>query len=551
MNLLEIINGNATIASIVYLCLAAFTGILIGKIKIFKVSIGIAGVLFTSILIGHFGVSLDKNILHFVKEFGLILFVFSIGLEVGPGFIATLKSQGIKLNALATLIIFLGFAIAVGIHFVTGIDPATLVGILCGAVTNTPGLGAAQQTLTDLGASADKIAISGTGYAIAYPFGIMGIIFTMIITRIFFKININKEVDNYDKKISEQQQRLESVFITISNKNLINKKVEFLRKFTDNKIVISRIKRNGEFIIPREDSILIENDIVYGVTNKPNIDVLQLLVGDVKICTRKQLSGRLQMKDFLVTNHKIAGKTISQFGIYRRYSANITRIFRSGVEIMPSLNTSIEFGDRVRVIGEVDTMPEIKKEIGNSIKELVHPNVIPLFAGIFVGVILGCIPIFIPGLSTPVKLGLAGGPLIVALFLGHKVRIGNMNFYLSTGANYILRELGITLFLACVGLGAGANFWHALTHGGLTFMMWGAVITFIPIMITSIIARIMGYNYLTICGIVAGAMTDPPALGFANSLAESQAQATGYATVYPLTMFLRIMTAQLFVIVCS
>lgn len=551
MNLIEVINGNATIASIVYLCLAAFTGILIGKIKIFKVSIGIAGVLFTSILIGHFGVSLDKNILHFVKEFGLILFVFSIGLEVGPGFIATLKSQGIKLNALATLIIFLGFVIAVGIHFVTGIDPATLVGILCGAVTNTPGLGAAQQTLTDMNFTADQIAISGTGYAIAYPFGIMGIIFTMIIVRIIFKININKEVDNYDKKISEQQQRLESVFITISNKNLINKKVEFLRKFTDNKIVISRIKRNGEFIIPREDSILIENDIVYGVTNKPNIDVLQLLVGDVKICTRKQLSGRLQMKDFLVTNHKVAGKTISQLGIYRRYSANITRIFRSGVEVMPSLNTTIEFGDRVRVIGEVDVMPEIQKEIGNSIKELVHPNVIPLFAGIFIGVILGCIPIFIPGLSTPVKLGLAGGPLIVALFLGHKVRIGNMNFYLSTGANYILRELGITLFLACVGLGAGANFWNALTHGGLTFMMWGAVITFIPIMVTSIIARIMGYNYLTICGIVAGAMTDPPALGFANSLAESQAQATGYATVYPLTMFLRIMTAQLFVIVCS
>lgn len=551
MNLIEVINGNATIASIVYLCLAAFTGILIGKIKIFKVSIGIAGVLFTSILIGHFGVSLDKNILHFVKEFGLILFVFSIGLEVGPGFIATLKSQGIKLNALATLIIFLGFVIAVGIHFVTGIDPATLVGILCGAVTNTPGLGAAQQTLTDMNFTADQIAISGTGYAIAYPFGIMGIIFTMIIVRIIFKININKEVDNYDKKISEQQQRLESVFITISNKNLINKKVEFLRKFTDNKIVISRIKRNGEFIIPREDSILIENDIVYGVTNKPNIDVLQLLVGDVKICTRKQLSGRLQMKDFLVTNHKVSGKTISQLGIYRRYSANITRIFRSGVEVMPSLNTTIEFGDRVRVIGEVDVMPEIQKEIGNSIKELVHPNVIPLFAGIFIGVILGCIPIFIPGLSTPVKLGLAGGPLIVALFLGHKVRIGNMNFYLSTGANYILRELGITLFLACVGLGAGANFWNALTHGGLTFMMWGAVITFIPIMVTSIIARIMGYNYLTICGIVAGAMTDPPALGFANSLAESQAQATGYATVYPLTMFLRIMTAQLFVIVCS
>lgn len=549
MNLLEQINSNPTVSALVYLCLAAFTGILIGKVKIKGISLGIAGVLFTSLLIGHLGIDLNHNILHFVKEFGLILFVFSIGLEVGPGFISTIKSQGLHLNLLAALIVFLGLGTAIIISIFTDIPTSTLSGILCGAVTNTPGLGAAQQTLTDLNLQSE-VANSGTGYAIAYPFGIMGIILTMILTRLLFGISTKKEAEEYDQQMEAKHQRLESVKINICNNNIINRKVEFLRRFTDNKIVISRIERNGEFVIPREDTLLEENDIVYGVTNKSALEELELIVGHIEICNRKNINGALLVKDFIVSNKNIAGKTIAQLGIYRRYPANITRIFRSGVEIMPSLNTSVEFGDRVRVVGEVDAMQDIKSEIGNSINELAHPNVIPLFLGICLGVIIGCIPIYIPGLPSPVKLGLAGGPLIIALYLGHKVRIKSMNFYLTPGANYILREIGIVLFLACVGIGSGGNFWNSLVNGGYMYLVWGACITFIPIFIVAIISRLLGYNYLTICGFIAGSMTDPPALGFANSIAKSQAQSTAYATVYPLVMILRIMTAQLFIILC-
>lgn len=549
MNFLESLNQNPIVSSIVYLCLAAFTGIILGKLKFKGIGLGIAGVLFTGLLIGHLGIHLNPEILHFVKEFGLILFVFSIGLEVGPGFRASIKSQGLYLNMFATLIVFLGFATAYVISLITDMPKSIISGILCGAVTNTPGLGAAQQALSDMGLQSE-VANSGTGYAIAYPFGIIGIILTMILLRVFFKISVKKETDDYNSKIGENKQRLESVRITITNPNLINKKIEFLRKFIDNKVAISRIERQGEFIVPREDTLLEKHDIVYGVTNKTAISDIELLVGDITIYNRKSISGKLTVKDFIVTNKDIAGKTISQLGIYRRYPANITRIYRAGVEIMPSLETTIEFGDSVRVVGETDIMNYIKNEIGNSKNELAHPNVVPIFIGIFLGVILGSIPIFVPGLPSPVKLGLAGGPLIVALYLGHKQRIGKMNFYLTPGANFIIREIGIVLFLACVGLGSGANFWHSLVNGGYMYMAWGACITFFPIFIVAIISRLIGYNYLTICGFVAGSMTDPPALGFANSMAKSQAQSTAYATVYPLVMILRIMTAQILVFIC-
>jgi len=549
MNFLETINQNPIVSSIVYLCLAAFTGIILGKFKFKGIGLGIAGVLFTGLLIGHLGIDLNHDILHFVKEFGLILFVFSIGLEVGPGFRESIKSQGLYLNLLAAAIVILGFATAFTISFFTDIPKSVISGILCGAVTNTPGLGAAQQALSDLGLQAE-VANSGTGYAIAYPFGIIGIIITMILVRVIFKISITKESEDYNKKLGEQNQSLESVKISITNPNLFGKKAEFLRKFVDNKIAISRIERNGDFIVPREDTLLEKDDIVYGVTNKPSINDLELLVGKIEISNRKSLNGKLTMKQFIVTNKNITGKTISQIGIYRRYAANITRIHRSGVEIMPSLETTIEFGDTVSVVGETEIIKQIQNEIGNSKNELAHPNVVPIFIGIFLGVILGCIPIFVPGLPSPVKLGLAGGPLIVALYLGHKQRIGKMNFYLTQGANFILREIGIVLFLACVGLSSGANFWNSLINGGYMYMLWGACITFIPIFIVAIISRILGYNYLTICGFIAGSMTDPPALGFANSLTQSQAQSTAYATVYPLVMILRIMTAQIFVFIC-
>lgn len=546
MSILESINHSPTVSALVYLCLAAFSGILIGKPKIKGIGLGIAGVLFTGLFVGHIGGHVNHKILHFAKEFGLILFVFSIGMEVGPRFMASIKKQGLLLNILAATIVMLGVGVAFGISVITDFPKSVIAGILCGAVTNTPGLGAAQQALTDIGMG-DQVALSGTGYAIAYPFGIMGIILTMILVRVIFKISVPKEANDFKEKQSNENQSLESIQITINNENLFGKKISFFRKFTDNKIAISRIERNNEYIAPREDTILEKGDIIYGVTSKSCFNDLELSIGSIKVFKRKPVEGKLGMKDIVITKNAISGKNIEQLGIYRRYPANITRIFRGGMEIMPSLNANIEFGDTVRVVGESDCLEDISSELGNSRAELAHPNIIPLFMGIFIGVIAGSIPFFIPGLPAPVKLGLAGGPLLVALYLGHKGRIGKMHFYITPGANLILREVGITLFLACVGLGSGATFWDSLINGGYMYMLWGALITFLPLIIVGVIARIIGYNYLTICGLLAGSMTDPPALGFANELTPSQAQSTAYATVYPLVMVLRIMTAQIFV----
>ena len=546
MSILESINQSTVVSALVYLCLAAFSGILLGKLKIKGIGLGIAGVLFTGLLIGHYGGYVNHEILHFAKEFGLILFVFSIGMEVGPRFLASIKKQGLLLNILASLIVLLGVGVAFGISAITAFPKSVIAGILCGGVTNTPGLGAAQQALRDIGL-ADQVPLSGTGYAIAYPFGIIGIILTMILVRVIFKISVKQEAEDFKNKQEAENQSLESIEITINNENLLGKKISFFRKYTDNKIVISRIQRNNDFIIPREDTQLEKGDKVYGVTSRMYYNELELGIGSVKVFERKPVEGKLGMKDVVITKNSVSGKNIEQLGVYRRYPANITRIFRNGMEIMPSLNTTIEFGDTVRVVGETECLEEIAIELGNSIKELSHPNIVPIFLGIFLGVIVGSIPFFISGLPAPVKLGLAGGPLLVALYLGHKGRIGKMNFYITPGANLMLREIGITLFLACVGLGSGATFWESLINGGYMYMAWAALITFIPIFTVAIISRIIGYNYLTICGLISGSMTDPPALGFANSLIESQAQSTAYATVYPLVMVLRIMTAQILV----
>jgi putative transport protein len=386
-------------------------------------------------------------------------------------------------------------------------------------------------------------------YAVAYPFGVIGLILAMLLIRVIFRIKIDKEAEDYVNQLSSGSvKQLESVTITVTNPNLFGKEIEYLKELADKELAISRIYREGQFIAPMDKEILIEGDVIYGVSASHLIDNLQLKVGPVEIGNKREITGALAMFNVLVTNRKIAGKTIEQIGIYRRYEANITRIFRAGMEILPTLNTTLELGDTVRIVGKRALLPEIRNEIGNSVKELSIPNTIPIFFGIFLGVVLGSIPIAIPGLPAPAKLGLAGGPLIVAILLGYKGRIGKMDFYMTPGANSMMRELGITLFLACVGLSSGTNFASTVSNGGSVWMLYGALITFVPVMTVAIIARLMKFNYLKICGIISGAMTDPPALEYANSIAPAQAQSTSYATVYPLTMFLRILTAQILIL---
>ena len=553
--IVDLFTGNSIATALIYICLASFIGVLLGKVEFGKVRLGVAGVLFTGIILAHFGAKVNGDMLHFAQEFGLILFVYAIGIDVGPRFFSTFRSDGLKLNILAICIILMNFGIALGLHYAMPDKlPATVItGIMCGAVTNTPGLGAARQVVADYTANnpgsyinADEL---GMGYAVAYPIGVIGIIITMLVLRGIFHIRISKEVDAYNDGLSQSGNHLESVTINITNPNLFNKTIEYISDFVDKELVFSRVERNGEFLIPTATFTLEEGDIIHGVSDDANINNLKIKLGNVEVGQKREVDGDLVMQRFMITNHKIAGKTIEQLGIYRRYPANITRIYRAGIEVLPNKRTTVEVGDAVRVVGKRQVMNEIKAELGDSIKEWSHPNIIPLFMGIALGLIVGSVPFFIPGLPAPAKLGLAGGPLLVAILLGWRGRIGNMTFYMHSGANMILREMGITLFLACVGLGAGGKFVSTIVNGGYMWVLYGAIITIVPILVVGCIARLCKVNYLKICGFMSGAMTDPPALEYANSLSPTHAQSMAYASVYPLTMFLRILLGQTLILI--
>ena len=536
-------------ATVLYLCLTAFLGVWLGKLGAKGIKLGIGGVLFSGILIAHLGAPIDEHTLHFVRDFGLILFVYSIGLNMGPRFFSSFRKDGLVLNMLAMSVVFGGFVIAYLIYRFSDLSPAVVVGILCGAVTNTPSLGAAQQALTEQGVVPSVVSETGMAYAMAYPFGIIGIILTILIIKVFFRIKTDVEIKKYTDSISDSEMKLHSVEIAVSNPNLYGKNIDFIKHFMDKELAISRIIRDGESVITTDEEIIREGDIICGVSAQNMIDNLNFKIGKVIISgNNTDIPGPLAIINVLMTNQKLAGKTIEQVGIYRRYPANITRIFRSGMKILPTLETTLELGDTIKVVGKKEVLNDVKKELGDSVNELAKPNIVSVFLGIFIGIILGSIPIFIPGLPAPAKLGLAGGPLLIAILLGYKGRIRHLNFYMTPGANHFIREMGIILFLACVGLLSGGEFVKTIVNGGWQWMIYGTAITFIPILIVGTVGRLLKVNYLKLSGCIAGSMTDPPALEFANSIAPSQAQSTAYAAVYPLTMFLRVLLAQIFVL---
>ncbi len=549
----SLFTSSGTASTILYISIASLFGVLIGKISFKKVKLGIAGVLFAGLLLSHFGAKPDQQMLIFTREFGLILFVYAIGLEVGPRFFSSFKDEGLKMNLLAAAIILIGFAISYVFYAFGFAGSSAITGIMCGAVFNTPSLGAAQQVLAEHGgaAAAANINTVAMGFAVSYPFGVIGVLIAMVLLRVIFRIKIPQEIENYKRQFANTRQKLESVKITVNNPNLFGRKISYVKKVIDKELVISRIGRDDTILVSREELELKEGDIIYGVSSLNNIENLQIKVGEVIITKKREISGNLAMSNVLVTNRKFTGKTIEQIGIYRRYEANITRIYRAGVEILPTLGTTVEQGDTVRIVGKRDILPDIREELGDSVKELAVPNTIPLFMGICLGVLLGSVPIFIPGLSAPAKLGLAGGPLLIAVLIGYKGRIGKISFYMTPGANMMLKELGIILFLAAVGLMSGSQFVSTIVNGGYWWMLYGAAITFFPIMIVAIIARLMKFNYFKICGLLAGSMTNPPALEFADSMASIQAQSTVYATVYPITMFLRVLMAQILILIAT
>ena len=549
--LVNLFTANSIAHAVLILGLTIALGLLLGRIKFGSVSLGITWVLFVGIVLSHFGLGIDPEICHFVKEFGLILFVYSIGLQVGPGFFSSLKEGGVTLNSLAVLIILLGCVTCYTIHLITGEDLTTMIGVLSGAVTNTPGLGAAQQTISDtIADSAETTNRLATAYAVAYPLGVVGIIVSMLLIRYLFRIKLDRE-----KVLAERSNAPKTVRIDlkVSNKGIIGKKIEDIAHITRSKFVVARMIRDGKQEIASGDTELREGDIMRVVISNRDVELVQSLIGESVQLDDKEWqtsASNLEKRRILVTKSGINGKHISDLHIRESYNVTITRVVRAGIELVATYELRLQMGDVVVVVGRKNDLDQVAAILGNSVRRLDHPNLLPIFIGIFLGVLLGSIPIMLPGVPLPVKLGLAGGPLVVAILMARYGPNYKLVTFTTNSANMMIREGGISLFLAAVGLGAGEGFVDAIADGGYWWILYGVAITMLPLLITGILARkVFKLDYFSIMGLMSGAMTDPPALAYANSVSTNDRSAVAYATVYPLTMFLRIFTAQILALI--
>ena len=540
--------------SILLLSFVIAAGIQLGKNKVFGVSLGITLVLFVGIILGHFGFTMNHNVIHFFKEFGLILFVYSVGMQVGPGFFSSFKQGGITLNMLACGIVFLGVLTAVILHYATGIPMPTMVGILSGAVTNTPGLGAAQQAFSDMhGVSDNTIAL---GYAVAYPLGVIGIILSIILIKYIFRVSFDKENEQLNSEDSSHTNEAKPISLIVKNPAIFNKTVAELSNLLEHRdFVISRVWRdsNKQIEIASANTVLQENDKVFVITTETDAETIKTFIGEEIDMERKQwirMESQFINRRILITKPELNGKRLGQLKLRKLYGINITRINRAGVDLVAKPGLTLQVGDRVNVVGTETAVSNVEKVLGNSMKRLNEPNLITIFVGIALGIVLGSIPISFPGIPQPVKLGLAGGPLVVAILISRFGYHYKLITYTTQSANLMLREIGITLFLACVGISAGDGFVDTIVNnGGFAWIGYGFIITFVPLMIIGCIGRYFcKVNYFTLMGLIAGSTTDPPALAYSNATAGNDAPSVGYATVYPLTMFLRVLTAQLLIL---
>lgn len=534
------------------LAAVAVVGLWIGSIKIRGVGFGIGGVLFGGIIVGHMveqaGITLSSPMLHFIQEFGLILFVYSIGIQVGPGFFASLRVSGLRLNLFAILIVVLGGVAAALVHKIFAIPLPIMLGIFSGAVTNTPALGAGQQILNDLGVPFTVVDQMGMSYAMAYPFGICGILLTMWLVRLFFRINIDKEAQQFDAQTGNGHAHLQTINICVENPNLNNLAIQDVPILNSDRIICSRLKRDDMLMVPSPGTIIQTGDLLHLVGQADDLHNALLVIGKEVETSLSTRGTDLRVERVVVTNENVLGKKIRDLHLKQRYDVVISRLNRAGVELVASSNVSLQFGDILNLVGRPASIDAVAAEVGNAQQKLQQVQMLPVFIGIGLGVLLGSVPLFIPGFPVALKLGLAGGPLIMALILGRIGSIGKLYWFMPPSANLALRELGIVLFLAVVGFKSGGDFFSTLIEGdGLSWVGYGIFITAIPLLTVGILARVFAkMNYLTLCGMLAGSMTDPPALAFANNLhATSGAAALSYATVYPLVMFLRIITPQL------
>lgn len=543
--------GGGVAHSVLILSLVIAFGIMLAKIKVAGVSLGITWILFVGIVFGHFDMTLNEHLLHFMKEFGLILFVYSIGLQVGPGFFSAFKKGGLTLNLLAMLVVFLGVVITIILHFVTGTPITTMVGILSGAVTNTPGLGAAQQANSDLnGIDAPEIAL---GYAVAYPLGVVGIILSLIALKYILRINTKTEEAEAERGLGHiQELTVRPISFEIRNEAIDGKKIKDIRSLMNRDFVISRVQyHDGQGTeLANSDTVLHLNDKILVISTPKDIEAISVFFGKQIDMQWEQLDKKLISRRILITKPELNGKMLSQLKIRNNFGASITRVNRSGVDLVAAPQLQLQMGDRVTIVGSELAVSHAEKVLGNSMKRLDHPNLIPIFLGIALGCILGSTPFVFPGIPQPVKLGLAGGPLIVSILISRFGPQYKMITYTTMSANLMLREIGISLFLACVGLGAGKGFVETVIYdGGYVWVGYGVIITIVPLLIAGLVGRyVFKLNYYTLIGVLGGSTTNPPALAYSNDLTSCDAPAVGYATVYPLTMFLRVLTAQILIL---
>ena len=556
----ELFFGQGTGHSIMLLALVIAIGLLLGKIKVKGVSLGSTWILFVGILLSHFGFRADASLLHFLKEFGLILFVFSIGLQVGPGFFHSFKSGGLKLNMLAVALVLTGVITTYLIHVITGENLITLTGVMSGAVTNTPGLGAAQQTYLDATSgsfvheiNSSEIASSlASGYAVAYPIGVLGVIMVLMLTKTLFRIDLKKEADD----LESQEVGMDSpqrVALSVKNPAVFGKTILEVSKTIENKFIISRVYRDGKVIVPVASTVLNSGDDLLVVTALSSVDAVTVLFGEQINMPKEawdKIDASMSVRKVTITRTSMTGKKLKELKIRTNYGVSITRVSRGGIDLVANPDLIVQMGDTLLVVGHDSDINQVAKFVGNSRTGLYHPNLIPIFFGIALGVLFGSIPIMIPGIPQAIKFGLAGGPLIIAILLGYFGPMLKITTYTTMSANLMLREIGISIFLAAVGLGAGETFVSSIVNGGYWWILYGALITLIPTALIAILGRLLfKLNFYQICGLVSGGCTNPPVLAFAQNAYGTDYTSVSYATVYPLSMFMRVLVAQILILI--
>ena len=555
----ELIFGTGIAHTILLFALVIATGIYLGRFKVKGVSIGSTWILFVGILLSHFGFRADPHILSFMKDFGLILFVFSIGLQVGPGFFHTFRTGGLKMNLLAFLMVILAVGVTLSIHFITGEDLRIMTGVMSGAVTNTPGLGAAQQTLSDaMSASgisqavvADSTSSIASAYAVAYPLGVLGVIFLLIFFKAIFKVDIDKEKEALDNEGNEGGNAIRASY-QVCNPALFGMTVASLIKDDGDRFVISRISHGGVVETPGPATVLNEGDNVLVITSQAHEEAVKILFGkelEIPFSEWTAKKSSPVARKITITRSGLTGKKLRELNVRSLYGVTVTRVIRAGVELVANPNLYLQMGDTLLVVGDEEGIDKVARLFGNKASRLSHPNLVPIFFGIVIGVIFGSIPISFPGVPQPVKLGLAGGPLIISILLGYFGPKMKITTYTTVSANMMLREIGISFFLAAVGLGAGANFISAIVNGGYWWILYGFLITVVPIIVTVLVARLaLKLNFYQICGLIAGSTTNPPVLAFAQGAYGTDYTSVNYATVYPLSMFMRVLAAKLLIL---